>query len=31
MNVSSHVLEAHYDKKSEEVKMEQRRAFLADL
>lgn len=31
MNVSQRVLDAHYDKRSEEVKMEQRREFLSDL
>jgi hypothetical protein len=30
MNVGMNVLNKHYDKRSEQVKMEQRRAYLED-
>jgi hypothetical protein len=31
MNVSRDVLEAHYDRRSEEVKVEQRREYLDNI
>lgn len=31
MNVSRKVLNQHYDKRSEEVKMEQRRGYIDDI
>jgi hypothetical protein len=31
MNVSPDVLEQHYDRRSEEVKVEQRREYLSDI
>jgi hypothetical protein len=31
MNVSRNVLDKHYDKRSEEVKLEQRRSFLGNV
>jgi len=31
MNVSADVLDAHYDRRSEEVKLEQRRYFLSNI
>ena len=31
MNVGMDVLDKHYDKRSEEIKLEQRRAYLEDV